>query len=377
MGTLTSNLHLLLSSFYKPEGKRRKFLFEGKAFPSDYYAFSSTVEKYGYDKKEGLVQAWPREGEFVIRTEDILEIIENQGDEIAVVFFAGVNYFNGQVFEMQKITEAAHKKGCLVGWDLAHAAGNIPLALHDWDVDFAVWCTYKYLNSGPGGIGGLYVHEKHSSRPRLQGWWGNRIETRFEMAETFDPSPGAHGFQTSTPSILNLASLIGSLENWLLIGKEDGAQQESPATTAVGQKKLRKKSVLLTAYLAVLFKASKYYVPLDQITSFESTNGNKARFRPGFTIITPEQEHLRGAQLSILLLPRGYGLLKPTMRCLEFAGVLPDEREPDVIRFSPVPFYNSFRDCWIAANTFDWAIKSAAQHVQGRPKKKKSPKSTA
>lgn len=376
MGTLTANLHFLLCAFYRPTKERYKILYEHKAFPSDRYAFASQAEMHGYTKADALITVKPREGEYLLRNEDILETIEREGDQVAVVFFSGVNFFTGQVFEMEKITAAAHRKGCLVGWDLAHGIGNIPVKMHDWDVDFAVWCTYKYLNSGPGGIAGLFVHEKHANRPRLSGWWGNNLETRFQMAEDFDPAPGAAGFQTSTPSIISLAALYGSLESFLLCGKEDLAQQETPPTTAIALKKLRKKSLVITAYLAVLLKSSKYYVHPGKIAAFEALIGDHWKnphgksFRPGFTIITPEKPEERGAQLSILLLPRGIGLLHPCHEALMQAGVYGDDREPDVIRFAPIPLYNTYRDCWQAAKTLDWALKQAALKVQGKRSRK-------
>ncbi|KAI9592043.1 kynureninase [Syncephalis fuscata] len=211
MGTLTVNLHLLMVSFYRPTPKRFKIMFEKKAFPSDIYAISSQIQMHGFNPRDGMLMLEPREGEHTLRPEDILSAIEEHGDEVALIMFPGVQFYTGQLFDMPSITRAGHAKGCYVGFDLAHAIGNVPLALHEWDVDFAAWCSYKYLNSGAGGIGGIYVHEKHtnsSNLPRLSGWWSNDTETRFEMAEQLKPSQGAAAYRISNTPALSTASLI-------------------------------------------------------------------------------------------------------------------------------------------------------------------------
>ncbi|ORY05740.1 kynureninase-like protein [Basidiobolus meristosporus CBS 931.73] len=309
MATLTSNLHFLLTAFYKPTEKRHKILMEYKAFPSDHYAVESQIKYHGFDPVKSLVTVAPREGEYTIRTEDILKAIEAEGDSVAVVLFSGIQYYTGQFFEIEKITEAAHKKGCIAGFDLAHAVGNVPLQLHDWDVDFACWCTYKYLNSGPGGIGGLFVHERFAhdfDRPRFSGWWGHNKTTRFQMNSVSDPLPGAAGFQMSNPSVLTTVSLLGGLE---LFEK-------------ASMKELRQKSLLLTGYLEFL---------LDQL--FDKST---------FSIMTPRDPSQRGCQLSFL-----FGEdVKELYHQLSSSGVVCDIREPNSIRIAPVPLYNSFSDVY-------------------------------
>ncbi|KAJ2784168.1 Kynureninase (L-kynurenine hydrolase) [Coemansia javaensis] len=319
MNTLTTNLHLLLAAFYRPAGQRCKILIEGKAFPSDHYAVESQIRWHGLPPS-ALLLAEPRAGEHTLRTQDVLDLIEREGASIAVVMLSGVQFYTGQVFDMERITAAARAAGCVVGWDLAHAAGNVPLRLHDWGADFACWCTYKYLNSGPGGISCFFVHERHAHRddlPRLAGWWSHEEETRFDMTNRFVPGPGAAGFETSNTPVLVAATLLGSLDVL--------AQAGLPALWA--------KSALLTAYLEHLLLA---------------------RVGSGFRIITPP-DHARGAQLSLLF---DRALFQPVVDALAAAGVVCDERKPDCIRLAPVPLYNSFQDVWRCVDV----IRSATAH---------------
>ncbi|MGI8955776.1 MAG: kynureninase [Chthoniobacterales bacterium] len=311
MNSLTVNLHLLMATFYRPTKARRKILMESPAFPSDTYAIKSQIAHHGFEPNDSLLLAQPREGEETLRQEDIEALIEKHGDEIALVLFAGVNFFTGQLFDIAKITAAAQKRGCTVGIDLAHAAGNLPLRLHDWNVDFAVWCSYKYLNSGPGAVGGAFVHERHATNPdlpRLAGWWGNDPATRFRMQlePEFVPVRSADSWQLSNPPILAMAPL----RNSFAIFDEAG-----------GMEALRAKSLRLTGYLQFL---------LEEIGS--------ARF----SVITPSAPNERGAQLSILVHEHPRELFKK----LETAGVKTDFREPNVIRVAPVPLYNTFEEVW-------------------------------
>jgi len=311
MNSLTVNLHLLMATFYQPTKARFKILMEEPAFPSDTYAVKSQIAHHGLDPHESLLLARAAAGEHVIREEKIEALLEKEGDQIALVLFGGVNFFTGQLFKIAKLTAAAHARGCLVGIDLAHAAGNVPLALHDWNVDFAVWCSYKYLNSGPGAVAGAFVHERHACNrdlPRLAGWWGNDPATRFRMQlePEFVPVASADSWQLSNPPILAMAPLRTALA----IFDEAG-----------GMSVLRKKSVQLTGYLAFL---------LDQIPS-----------RP-FSVITPTDPNGRGAQLSILVREHPRELFKK----LEEAGVKTDFREPNVIRVAPTPLYNTFHEVW-------------------------------
>ncbi len=308
MNTLTVNLHLMLVTFYRPTTMRHKIVIESNPFPSDRYAVESQIRFHGFDPGHSLIELQPRSGETSLRTEDINDVIEADGDEIALILLGGVNYYSGQAFDMERITRAGRAQGCIVGFDLAHAAGNLVLHLHDWDVDFAVWCSYKYLNSGPGGIAGCFVHERHSRQSRLSrfaGWWGQNKEIRFRMGPTFDPIPGAEGWQLSNPSILSLASLRASMEIF----------------DQAGMEKLRTKSELLTSYMEFL---------LDQSTG------------KGFRVITPRDPKQRGCQLSIQVDNHGRALFDR----LTAHGVVCDWREPDVIRVAPVPLYNSFMDVW-------------------------------
>jgi kynureninase len=311
MNSLTVNLHLLMATFYRPTKSRHKILMEDPAFPSDTYAIKSQIAHHGFEPNESLLLARARAGEHAIRQEDIAALLEERGPEIALVLFAGVNFFTGQLFDIAEITAAARKHGCIVGIDLAHAAGNVPLALHDWKVDFAVWCSYKYLNSGPGAVAGAFVHQRHASNrelPRLAGWWGNDPATRFRMhlEPEFVPVPSADSWQLSNPPILALAPLRTSLALF---------------DEAGGMEKLRAKSEQLTGYLEFL---------LDEMPS---------RI---FSVITPRQPNERGAQLSILVHEHPKQLFKK----LEAAGVKTDFREPNVIRVAPVPLYNTFHEVW-------------------------------
>ena len=302
MNTLTVNLHLLMVSFYRPSEKRYKIIIEGDAFPSDIYAVESQLKHHGFSPANTLIKLRPRDGEFAIRTEDIQTIIEREGDEISLIMLGGVNYYTGQVFDFENITKLAHAKGINVGFDLAHAAGNIKLELHKWGVDFAVWCSYKYLNSGPGSVAAAFVHEKHhaTNLNRFAGWWGHNKEDRFKMPDSFSPIQTAEGWQLSNPPILSLAAIRASLSIF----------------DEVGMDKLVAKSKELTNYLLYLLNT----IDTDTIE-----------------IITPEE---KGCQLSI----RVKNGNKPLFDSITEKGVVADWREPDVIRVAPIPLYNSFQD---------------------------------
>ncbi len=311
MNSLTVNIHLLLVSFYQPNHKKYKILIEGGAFPSDQYAFESQVKFHGFEPKDAIIEVYPREGEYTLRTENILKSIDNNADELALVLFSGVNYFTGQLFDISAIAKAAHEAGIIVGFDLAHAAGNVPLQLHDWGVDFACWCSYKYMNSGPGGISGIFVHERHFGNKKLDrfaGWWGYREDKRFLMAPGFEAEAGADGWQVSTPPIILLALHKAALNIFEQAG---------------GLQPLRAKSELLTAYLEFL------------ILEINKNKGEEL-----FKIITPANQQERGCQLSIICKRNA----KAIFNYLNDSGVIGDWREPNVIRLSPVPLYNSFRD---------------------------------
>ncbi|KAI0341706.1 kynureninase [Trametopsis cervina] len=331
MGTLTANLHLMLHTFYKPTKERYKILCEEKAFPSDQYAFSSQVQVHGLNPSDTVIELAPRPGEFTLRTEDILSSITEHGSTIALVLFSGVQYYTGQWFAMQEITMAAQAQGSICGWDLAHAAGNVPLSLHDWNVDFAVWCTYKYLNSGPGNIAGLFVHNKWNSQPiRAAGWWGHDPATRFAMPSHFSAIPGAQGFQQSNPSVLATVSLLGSLQ----VFREAG-----------GIKTLRLRSVRLTAYLEELLQRSKWWISperVGQIQLQEERGEEHNEF--GFTIITPTDPASRGSQLSLVFVPLGGRTMPKVQKLLGEFGVIGDSRKPDVIRLAPAALYNTEQD---------------------------------
>ncbi|BGP17631.1 hypothetical protein JCM10213_001282 [Rhodosporidiobolus nylandii] len=348
MGSLTGNLHTLLTSFYQPTEKRHKILYEGKAFPSDAYAFASHAALHDFPPSS-LLPVFPREGEYTIRTEDILRIIEEEGDSIAVICFGAVQYYSGEWFDMEAITKAGQAKGCIVGFDCAHAAGNVPMKLHDWGVDFACWCSYKYLNSGPGGIAGLFVHERWEERKRLQGWWGHDKATRFAMPSAFSPLPGAAGWQFSNPSVLDVVSLLSSLQVFqqaarVLPRAQSGGQVTMPSGPILGS--LREKSEDLTGYLELLLTSSPYYRTPSALYA-ASTTESPAAPRATFTIITPTDPSRRGAQLSLLFSP--VGAMDWIFERLRERGILGDERRPGVIRFAPVPLYNSWTDAREAA----------------------------
>lgn len=308
MNTLTTNLHLMMVSFYRPTKTKYKILIEGGAFPSDQYAVASQAQYHGYAAKEAILELNPREGEDILRTEDILAFVEEHGDEIALVVLGNVNYLTGQAFDVETIGKALRDKGCKFGLNLAHGAGNLLLKLHDWQVDFAVWCSYKYLNSGPGSLAGCFVHEKHANQfdlPRFAGWWGHNKKTRFEMGPDFDPISGAEGWQLSNPPIFQLAALSASLAVF----------------DEVGMSEIRKKSDKLTGYLEYLLK--------DIGGDFCS-------------IITPDDPQQRGCQLSI----RFKGEPKAMLASFKDEGVICDFREPDIIRAAPAPLYNTFFDVY-------------------------------
>jgi kynureninase len=308
MNSLTVNLHLMMVSFYRPTPERHKILIEDQAFPSDRYAVQSQIKFHGFDPEQSTCLLRPRDGEASVRHEDLCDLIKREGDEIALILLPGVQYYTGQVFDMAAIARLGHEKGCLVGFDLAHAVGNIPLRLHDWDADFAIWCTYKYLNAGPGAVGGCFVHARHGNAadmPRLSGWWGHDKANRFEMIHPFQASVGAEGWQLSNPPILSLASIRASLDVF---------------SDAGFMKPLRQKSESLTGYLEWLLRE-------ELSTAVE--------------VITPAAPNERGCQLSVRA-PGGKALFEK----LDAAGVVSDWRELDVIRVAPVPLYNSFEDCY-------------------------------
>jgi kynureninase len=308
MNTLTVNLHMMMISFYRPTAKRNKIIIEADAFPSDKYAAESQIRLHGYDPKECLIELKARSGEVCLREEDIKHTIEANGEELALIMLGNTNYYTGQYFDMHKITEWGHAVGSYVGFDCAHGAGNYPLQLHDSGCDFAVWCNYKYLNSGPGGMGGAFVNERHhnqKSLPRLEGWWGHNKETRFKMRDAFEPMPTIEAWQLSNPPIMAMAAVWASLK----IFEE------------VGMEKLRKKAIALTGYTEFLVKS----LGKDVIN-----------------IITPSDPNQRGSQLSIQVKSAD----KSIFDTLTEKGVIADWREPDVIRISPVPMYNSFEDAW-------------------------------
>lgn len=336
MGTLTSNLHILMLQFYKPTPERYKLVCEAKAFPSDQYAFASQVQNHGFDPEDAIIEIAPRPGEFWVREEDILDVIEKEGSKIALVLFGAISYYTGQWFPMKSVTKAAKAKGCICGWDLAHAVGNVPLSIREWGVDFAVWCTYKYLNSGPGGIGGLFIHDKWNGTetPKYAGWWGQTVDTRFQMRPKFSPIPGAQGFQQSNPCVLASASLLGSLQTFKKAGM-------------MGP--LRERSKALTGKLESLLHQSRFFVPPEKAS---------ARNDPGFTIITPPDPESRGAQLSLLFLPQGTGVMDRVNAGLKEWGVIGDDRKPDVIRLTPTPLYNTEEDTEACVRYLDIVLSS-------------------
>lgn len=309
MNTLSVNLHLMMVSFFRPAGKRKKILIEFDAFPSDKYAVESQLKFHGLDPDENLIQLKAREGEALIREEDIEKVISEQGDEIALIMLGNTNYYTGQFFDMKKITELGHAKGCMVGFDCAHGAGNVELNLHDTGPDFAVWCSYKYMNSGPGSLGGCFVHERHAHNkdlPRFAGWWGHNKDTRFKMRDGFDPIPGVESWQLSNPPILSMAAIKASLE----VFEEAGISN------------LRKKAISLTQFCEFV---------IDSI--------DNSRIK----IITPRDPHKRGSQLSIQVQNADKTLFDKITK----AGVIADWREPDVIRIAPTALYNSYEDVFL------------------------------
>jgi kynureninase len=312
MNQLTVNLHLLMVSFYTPTQKRFKILCEAKAFPSDQYALESQVRFHGFDPAEAIIEINPREGEHCIRHEDILKGIETHKDQLALVLIGGVNYYNGQVFDMKAITTAGQACGARVGFDLAHAAGNLRLSLHDWNVDFACWCSYKYLNSGPGGVAGAFIHQRHlGGQPlnRFAGWWGHDKESRFKMEKGFIPMPTAEAWQLSNAPVLSMSAHKAALDIF----------------SDAGMDALLEKSEKLTGYLEFVIDEINLRFPVHSQT---------------LEIITPRDKKQRGCQLSILAHGRG----KELFHKLQEEGVISDWREPNVIRCAPVPLYNSFED---------------------------------
>ncbi len=330
MNSLTTNLHLMMVSFYKPTKTRYKILIEDHAFPSDHYAVESQIKFHGFDPKDGMLLIKPRDGEDYIRPEDVLELIEKEGESIALIMLPGVQYYTGQVFDMKTITELGHKKGCKVGFDLAHAAGNIVMQLHDWQVDFAAWCTYKYLNSGPGSVAGCFVHRNHHKNTELNrfaGWWGHDKETRFKMENSFKPMESAEAWQLSNPPVLSLSAIRGSLDT---------------VKKAGGIKALREKGVKLASFMRYL---------LD------------TELPKSISILTPDEPRYAGCQLSLTVQVSGevnQELGKQVFDKIEDEGVTGDWRYPNVIRVAAVPQYNSFEDVY----RFVDILKTAIQQVE-------------
>lgn len=318
MNTLTVNLHLLMMSFYRPTPERYKIIMEAGAFPSDQYAMETQVRMHGFDPKEAIIEISPRDGAHIIEEEDILNAIAHAGESLALVMFGGVNYYTGQFFDIATITDAAHLVGAYAGFDLAHAVGNIPLQLHDWNVDFACWCSYKYLNSGPGGVGGVFVNEKFGNDPaffRLAGWWGNEEDQRFKMRKGFIPQKGAASWQMSNAPVFNMVAHNAALDIF----------------EKAGIKALREKSEMLTGYLEYL---------LQQITHLS------------FEVITPNQPSRRGCQISMLFKENGRAIFDH----LTSKGIIADWREPNVIRVAPVPLYNTFEDVYVLYETINEVV---------------------
>ncbi|MCP1996931.1 kynureninase [Flavobacterium sp. HSC-61S13] len=325
MNTLTVNLHLLMASFYRPTAKKYKILCEEKAFPSDQYLIQTQVQFHGLDPKDTIVEVKRREGEHNFRLEDILAKIDEVGDELALVLIGGLNYYTGQVLDMKTITAAGHKYQAYVGWDLAHAAGNIELKLHEWEADFAAWCSYKYMNSGPGNASGCFIHEKHHNNmdlPRLGGWWGHNKDRRFLMEPQYDPIRSAHGWQISNLPVLTLAPYLASVEMF----------------DEIGMPKLIEKRDRITAYLEFVLKDIADEVGGD------------------FEIITPENPLERASQLSVLLHGEGRALFEYLMK----EGVIVDWREPNVIRLAPVPLYTSYSDIYHFGNILKKGLANKA-----------------
>jgi len=325
MNSLTANLHFMMVSFYQPTKTRHKILIEEHAFPSDHYAVESQILFHGFDPKESLLLVKPRVGEESIRNQDLIDLIEKEGDSIALILMPGVQYYTGQVFDMAAITEAGHQKGAKVGFDLAHAAGNIPMQLHDWQADFACWCSYKYLNSGPGSVAGCFVHENHhqADLPRFAGWWGHDKKTRFKMENRFNPIQSAEAWQLSNPPVLSLAAIRGSLDTIKMAG---------------GIKALRQKAILLTGFMRFLLEQNIS----DQIE-----------------LLTPSDVRYCGSQISIAIKQKGDDSErgKKIFDAIEAMGVTGDWRYPNVIRVAPVPQYNSYQDVYHFVQILAQAIK--------------------
>ncbi|NBE80247.1 kynureninase [Micromonospora rubida] len=323
MNSLTVNLHLLMVGFYRPAGRRTRIVIEDGAFPSDSYAVRSQARLHGLDPDATVVRLRPRDGEDTLRTADVLGFLAAEGDTVALVLLGGVNYLTGELMDIPAITAAGRAAGAVVGWDLAHAAGNVPLALHDWDVDFAAWCSYKYLNSGPGALAGVFVHERHLGRAdliRLEGWWSTEAATRFEMTPVSRPPATAEAWQVSNPPIFAMGPVRTSLELF----------------DSVGMPALRERSVRLTGYLERL---------LDEVTA-----GRPLR------VVTPREPERRGCQLSVRIGGGSAGEL--TKRLRHEHGVIADAREPDVVRFAPVPLYSTYHDCWRVADALAVTVES-------------------
>lgn len=324
MNSLTANIHFMFVSFYRPTKQRYKIISEASAFPSDQYAIQSQVKFHGYNPNDAILELKPREGEYTIRHDDIIATIEKHKNELALIFLGNPNYYTGQVFDMEKIAEAGHKAGSVVGFDLAHGAGNLALDLHNWKIDFAVWCSYKYLNAGPGGVAGIYIHEKHCSNTeliRFAGWWGNNPETRFTMPHEFVPVKSADAWQLSNAPVLPMAALRASLEIF----------------SDAGMERLVKKRKLLNDFLRFVIRSA-------MINSGEEKN---------IIIITPENENERGAQVSMLCKKKG----KQIHKHLTANGIVADWREPEVLRMAAVPLYNSFEDVYRFGIIFENALK--------------------
>ena len=323
MNGLTVNLHLMLVSFYRPQGKRCKIICEAKAFPSDQYTLESQVKFHGLNPEDTIVEVAPRAGEHTIREEDILAKITEVGEELSLVFWGGINYYNGQVFDMGAMTQSTHAVGALCGLDLAHGVGNVSLELHDWGTDFACWCSYKYLNSGPGSVAGIFVHEKHANKPelpRFAGWWGYEEETRFMMASGFKPMSGAPGWQLSNAPVLTMAACKASMDIF----------------DEVGMESLVAKSREMTNYME--------FVLNDISSRYDNCN---------FEVITPQAQAARGCQLSVLM----HGQGKDMFDFLTQEGVIADWREPNVIRLAAIPLYNSFEDVYMLGEVLEKGLQ--------------------
>jgi kynureninase len=316
MNSLTVNLHLMLTSFYCPTPQRPRLVIEADVFPSDRYAVTGAVRAHGLDPTEALVILQPRPGEHQLRSEDVVAYLDREGDSVAAVVLSAVDFRTGALFDLPAITAAAHRAGAVMGWDLAHAAGNVPLRLHDWEVDFAVWCHYKYVNAGPGAVGGCFVHERHGTDPGMRrpgGWWGHDPGSRFDMPQAFSPAPGAEGWQVSNPPILAMAPVRVSLALFAEIGMDA----------------LRARSVRLTGFLERL---------LDTVAT-----------RRPIELVTPRDPDGRGAQLSVMV----DDAAAVTAALFETHRVRVDDRPPNIIRLAPAPLYNTYEDCWWAASALD------------------------